>query len=57
LSLNPNAIPLLEENLDKIDWFNLSVNPMAIELLKQNPAAIDLLEKNPDKINWLTRVQ
>ena len=29
LSTNPNAIPLLEQNLDKIDWFNLSKNPNA----------------------------
>ena len=26
LSLNPNAIHLLEQNLDKIDWFYLSLN-------------------------------
>lgn len=27
LSLNPNAIHLLEKNQDKIIWFNLSKNP------------------------------
>jgi hypothetical protein len=27
LSLNPNAIHLLEQNKDKIDWCNLSKNP------------------------------
>jgi len=27
LSLNPNAIELLKENQDKIDWDNLSLNP------------------------------
>ena len=42
LSLNPNAIELLEENTNKIDWFYLSFNPNAIELL----------EENTDKINW-----
>ena len=26
-SHNPNAIPLLEKNLDKIDWHILSLNP------------------------------
>ena len=42
LSLNPNAIHLLEKNVDKIDWNRLS----------SNPNAIHLLEKNVDKINW-----
>lgn len=27
LSLNPNAIALLEENLDRVHWGNLSGNP------------------------------
>ena len=27
LSLNPNAISLLKENQNKIDWFNFSQNP------------------------------
>jgi len=27
LSGNPNAIPLLEKNLDKVDWEELSSNP------------------------------
>jgi hypothetical protein len=34
---------LLEKNLDKINWSELSLN--------SNPNAIDLLEKNLDKIN------
>ena len=42
LSENPNAIDLLEQNIDKINWKRLS----------QNENAIDLLEKNKDKINW-----
>jgi len=42
LSFNPNAIHLLEENQDKIDWSDLS----------QNPNAIHLLEQNIDKIHW-----
>ena len=42
LSANPNAIPLLEQNLDKIEWNYLSGNPNAIHLL----------EKNIDKIRW-----
>jgi hypothetical protein len=35
-------MPLLEANVDKIHWENLSLNPNAIHLL----------EKNKDKINW-----
>jgi len=42
LSHNPNAIHLLEKNLDKINWLQLS----------RNPNAIMLLEKNIDKIEW-----
>ena len=64
LSSNPNAIPILEKNQDKIDWSQLSYNPNAINLLEKNidkidwdylsknPNAIRLLEKNPNKINW-----
>ena len=33
LSRNPNAICLLEQNLDKVDWFWLSQNPNAMHLL------------------------
>ena len=42
LSTNPNAIHLIEKNLDKINWWRLS----------ENPNAIHLLEKNLDKIEW-----
>ena len=63
LSVNPNAIHLLEQNMDKIYWHCLSKNPNAIHLLEQNidkidcsclsinPNAIHLLETNLDKIN------
>ena len=43
LSSNPNAIYILEKNLDKVDWFNLSFNLNAIHIL----------EKNLDKVNWI----
>ena len=55
---------LLEQNIDKINWFYLSQNLNAIHLLEQNldkvdwtylsenPNAIHLLKKNQDKINW-----
>ena len=33
---------MLEKNPDKIDWYSLTINPNAIELL----------EKNQDKIDW-----
>ena len=48
----------------KLDWEQLSCNPMAIHLLEKNldkvrwdwlsgnPNAIPILEKNLDKINW-----
>ncbi len=36
LSSNLNAIELLKENKNKIDWNYLSMNPNAIELLKEN---------------------
>jgi hypothetical protein len=44
LSSNKNAIELLKENPDKINWNWLSKN--------ENPNAISLLKENQDKINW-----
>jgi hypothetical protein len=50
--------------LDKLNWGNLSLNPNAIDLLRENPDrihwrnlsrnpnAIELLRDNPDKIDW-----
>ena len=35
LSRNPNAIHLLEQNLDKVNWALLSKNPNAIPLLSK----------------------
>jgi hypothetical protein len=32
LSSNPNAIHILEKNLDKVSWMSLSLNPNAIHL-------------------------
>ena len=42
LSRNPNAIHLLENNLDKVNW----------KFLSKNPNAIPILEKNLDKVDW-----
>jgi hypothetical protein len=62
LSQNPNAIHLLENNLDKINWRLLSSNQNAMSILEnnlekvywdelsENPNAIHILEKNVDKI-------
>ena len=64
VSINLNAIELLRENPDKIEWDILNLNKNAIELLKENPdkidwdflssnpGAIELLKENKDKINW-----
>jgi hypothetical protein len=64
LSKNPNAIELLKENIEKINWHCISTNPNAISILKEhpdkiswhylsgNPNAIELLKANKDKINW-----
>jgi hypothetical protein len=76
---NPLAIDLLRERAvlennmskkdykklgDKIDWHSLTINPNAIELLKEyphkieweylsaNPAAIDWLKENKNVIDW-----
>ena len=67
--VSPNAIDLLRDNPDKIDWYWLSSNksPNAIDLLRDNPEkinwdwlsankspnAIELLRANPDKIYWI----
>jgi len=42
LSLNPNAVPLLEKHLDKVNWCMASMNP----------GAMPLLEKHADKVDW-----
>ena len=64
LSMNPNAIHILEKNLDKVDWSYLSKNPNAIHILEKNlekvnwrelssnPNAIHILEKNMEKVDW-----
>ena len=65
MSSNCNAIHLLEQNLDKIHWFNLSYNLNAIniiennlnritdwEILSGNPNCIELLIKNYQDHYW-----
>ena len=46
ISENSNAIHLLKQNPEKIDWKKLS----------KNPNAIPLLEQNVDKIDWWWQV-
>ena len=57
LSLNTSdrAIELLEQNQDKIHWYNLSSNPNALEILIANPDNIDwyYLSSNPNAIELL----
>ena len=50
LSQNENAIELLMNNLEKIEWSYLSLNPNAIELLRNNKNKIDniLIRENPN---------
>jgi hypothetical protein len=64
LSSNPNAIPILEQHLDKVCWHKLSSNPNAIHILEQhldkvqwwhlslNSNAISILERHLDKVFW-----
>ena len=68
LCINLKAIHILEKNLDKVDWLQLSRNPndRAVNLLLENQDRIDwhglvlnpniralkFLEKNPGKIDW-----
>jgi hypothetical protein len=51
VSINPNAISILEKKLDEISW-NMSFIEQAF--LSSNPGAVHLLEKRLDKIDWAT---
>ena len=66
LSCNYNAVHILEQYIDDVDWDYLCLNesPKAMELilanpdkinwlsLSSNPAAVKILEDNPDKIDY-----
>lgn len=64
ISINPDAIHIIEQNLDKICWTGLSSNPSAIhiieknldkinwKILSMNPNAVHILEQHFDKIDW-----
>jgi len=59
LSSNPNAIQILEkisgENYEKLSWYNLSINPKAINIIKKNKDKIiwDYLSSNPNAIDLI----
>ena len=50
LSKNENAIKLIEQNLDKINWIELLDNPNAIHLIMHYQDIIDwsILSANPN---------
>lgn len=67
LSGNPNAIPVLESNQDKIDWGAICENPNAYDLLNKNrykildwalmarninPDILNLIEEEDEFIEW-----
>ena len=57
LPRNPNAIHILEKNLDKVNWDMLSMNPNAIHILEKNLDKVDwkLLSGNPNAIHMLEK--
>lgn len=64
MSVNPNAIYILEQNIKRVNLLFISANPSAIHILEQNlnkvswyhlsknTNAISILERNLDKVNW-----
>jgi ribosomal protein L24E len=71
LSMNSNLLQatqlletVLQHDINKLNWYELSENPNAIHILEKhpdkimwcylskNPKAIHILEKYPEKINW-----
>ena len=61
LSLNSNAIHLLEDNNDKINWYYLSMNKNAYNILEGNIEKIDWYNlsrnTNPKIIKFLEKHQ
>ena len=49
---------LLEQNPDRIDWWQLSANPNAFRLLEQNPDRIDwsTLSANPSALHLIAHL-
>lgn len=65
LSLNPNALSILEKNKDKIDYDRLTqnTNPKAVAMViklyekTNNPRLISMLSNNPSAIYFLEKYQ
>ena len=59
LSKNPNAIDLLENNLNEVDWDVLSTDPNVIHILENNLDKVDwdLLCYNPNAIELLKKIK
>jgi len=58
LSANPNAIHILEKNMDKINWQQLSANPNAIHILEKNMDKVDCPQIQMHTkycSNWITK--
>jgi hypothetical protein len=53
LSSNPNAIDLLRQHVDKINWKQLAKNPNAMEILEENYYQ-QLIIGNTTKVLWET---
>jgi hypothetical protein len=58
LSTNPNAIHILEKNLDKVYWERLSSNTNAIHILDKNLHKVNyvVLSENPNAIHLISRL-
>lgn len=61
LSANPEAIELLEENIDKIDWYYILKNPAALHLIKGNEDKIQNIEtffenSNPEIVEYMYEI-
>jgi len=54
--INPNAIPLLENNLNKVDWYSLFENPNAMPILEKNNDQWTLLCVNRNAIHLLVKL-
>ena len=50
--------PSVKENIDKIDWTNLSFNPNAIHILEKNLDKVSwyCLSENPNTIHILEKI-
>jgi hypothetical protein len=55
LSSNQNAIELLSANLDKVNWYNLTMNPSAANLIAKHKSKIDW-ESVCYSMSWIEKV-